>query len=146
MPFEPAERSFLERARVGRLASADGDGRPHLVPVCYAFVGDEIVSAIDVKPKRVGPRQLRRVRNVRSNPQVALIVDRYTDDWDDLGWVRVDGRARIFDPGTAFHDAAVSALREKYEQYADHPLETRPGLAIDPERVTSWGTIAASTD
>lgn len=144
MPFDPAERAFVERARVGRLATANAEGRPHAVPVCYALVDDQVLSAIDAKPKQVGPHRLRRVRNVRANPEVSLIVDRYTDDWDALAWVRVDGTARVLDPGEDVHADGVTALRDKYDQYADHPLEQRPALAIEPERVVSWGRLDGS--
>lgn len=141
MAFDGAERAFVERARVGRLATADADGRPHAVPICYAVLDDTVVSAIDEKPQSVGPSRLRRVRNVRANPRVSLIVDRYAEDWDALAWVRVDGDACVLDPGEEPHEAAVTALREKYDQYADHALEERPVLAIRPEQVVGWGAI-----
>lgn len=164
----PAERAFLERARVAALATVDDEGRPHAVPICYAVLesgespatagatepeqraaddGDvRIVSAIDEKPKAT--RELQRVRNVRANPRVTLLVDRYREDWSRLAWLQVRGRARMLEPHAADeradalrHDAAVNALERKYDQYADHDLEPRPIVSIRVGRTVSWGTL-----
>jgi PPOX class probable F420-dependent enzyme len=142
--FEPAERAYLSRARVGRLATADADGRPHVVPMCFALVEDCLVSAIDEKPQRVGPRDLRRVHDVRENPRVAVVVDHYSESWADLGWVQVRGTARIVEPGEDNHGSAVTALRKKYSQYDDHDLEDRPLLEVEPGSVRSWGALDAT--
>jgi PPOX class probable F420-dependent enzyme len=139
--FDPAERQYVESARVGRLATADADGRPHAVPICFAFDGGDVVSPIDEKPKRVGPSALKRVRDVRENPSVALVVDHYTESWRDLGWVQVRGRAAVEPPDRPGHGGAVGALRAKYDQYLDHALEDRPLLRIDPGSVRSWGEL-----
>ena len=139
--IDPAERRYLESARVGRLATADAEGRPHAVPVCFAFDGTDVVSAIDEKPKSAGPADLRRVRDVRANPAVVLVVDHYTENWDDLGWVQVRGTATVQAPGQETHGDAVRSLRAKYDQYADHALGERPLLRIDPGLVRSWGTL-----
>lgn len=69
------ERQYVETARVGRLATADAEGRPHAVPVCFALVDDHIVTPIDEKPQRVAPEALRRSRDISENTRVALIVD-----------------------------------------------------------------------
>ena len=139
--FSPAERRYLDAARLGRLATVDDDGRPHVVPVCFALVDDEVVTPIDEKPKDAPPTDLQRVRNVRENPHVALVVDHWREDWDELGWVQVRGRAELVDSGVAGHDAAVSALRAKYDQYTGHALEDRPAIRIGPAHVVSWGQL-----
>lgn len=138
--MRPTERAFLERARVGRLATVDDEGRPHVVPICYALSeGARLVSAIDEKPKST--RELRRVRDVRSNPRVAVIVDRYVEDWTRLAWVQVRGRARVLEPSATSHEDAVRALAEKYGQYADHDLDSRPVLEIEIGSTVSWGCL-----
>jgi PPOX class probable F420-dependent enzyme len=139
--FDPGERTYLEAARVARLATADAEGRPHAVPVCFAFVGDHIVTPIDEKPKAVSPGKLRRSRDVDANPRVALVADHYTEDWSRLGWVQVRGTATLLSSGESGHPAAVTALREKYDQYADHTLEERPIIRISPGSVRSWGVL-----
>jgi PPOX class probable F420-dependent enzyme len=135
----PAERAALEGARVGRLATADADGRPHVVPCCFAFDGDALVSPIDEKPKSRSATDLRRVRDVRENPYAALVVDEYAEDWDALWWVQVRATATVEFPDVDAHGAAVRALREKYDQYAEHALSERPLLRLAPGRVVSWG-------
>ncbi|WP_293033700.1 TIGR03668 family PPOX class F420-dependent oxidoreductase [Natronococcus sp.] len=138
--MQPAERAFLERARVGRLATVDDEGRPHAVPICYELLdGRRLVSAIDEKPKST--RELRRVRNVRSNPRVAVIVDRYVEDWRGLAWVQVRGRARVLEPSATSHEDDARALTEKYDQYADHDLAARPILEIEVGSTVSWGSL-----
>ena len=42
-----AEQAFIERHRVAHLATADAYGRPHVVPVCYAYDGDHLYVVID---------------------------------------------------------------------------------------------------
>jgi PPOX class probable F420-dependent enzyme len=139
--YTPAERGLLERARVGYLATADADARPHVVPVCFALVGDRVVSALDEKPQSVEDEALRRVRDLRANPPAALVVDHYEEDWDRLAWVQVRGRGQVIAPGEDEHDRAVAALHEEYDQYADHDLAARPVLALDPARAISWGAL-----
>ena len=140
--FGVEERRYLETASLGRLATADAEGRPHVVPVCFAFVGDDLVTAIDEKPQSVSPDELRRVRDVRENPRVALVVDHYAEDWSRLGWVQVRGTASRVPPDDPFHATAVTALRAKYDQYAAHTLEERPVLRIAPGSVRSGGPLS----
>lgn len=136
-----AETQYVRSARVGRLATADGRERPHAVPVCFALVDDRIVVALDEKPKEAKPTDLRRVRDIEANPHVALVVDHYTEEWDDLGWVQVRGQASLLDPGEKGHAEAAAALRSKYTQYYEHDLESRPLVRIVPGHAVSWGTL-----
>lgn len=146
--LDAAERTVLERARVARLATADADGRPHAVPICFALVDDAIVTPIDEKPKANGPDALRRVRDIEANPRVAVLVDRYHENWDRLGWVTVYGTATIHHPDDedADHHAAVAALRAKYDQYHDHALEDRPIVHVTPGSTTHWGELDPHID
>ncbi len=134
--FESAER-FLATHRVARLATVNADGAPHIVPVVYAFDGKRVYIALDEKPKRVAPIQLKRVWNIAANPRVALLVDRYSEDWRKLAWLRVDGAARILRRGKA-HTAAIALLRAKYPQYRRMKLEARPVIEIQVKRVVEW--------
>jgi len=139
--FDEREQNYLARARLGRLATADSAGRPHVVPVCFALQEGAIVTPIDEKQKEVSPAELRRSRDVRENPRVGLVVDHYTEEWSDLGWVQVRGTATHVEPGEPGHAPAVSALREKYDQYATHALEERPIIHVEPGSVRSWGRL-----
>jgi PPOX class probable F420-dependent enzyme len=136
--------SFLERRRVAHLATASARGQPHVVPICFAVLGETVYSAIDEKPKRVGAYRLQRVRNVLSNPQAMLVADVYDDtDWTRLGFVLLSGRARVIEPGGDEHAMAVGRLRERYAQYRAMALDQRPVLALDVDRLTTWGKLEA---
>ena len=135
------ETAFLVRRRVARLATADGSGAPYAVPVCYAYSAGSIYIALDEKPKDVPPTRLKRVRNILENPNVALIADRYDEDWSLLAYVMVRGRAELLEPCTDEQTAAVRVLRGKYHQYERMKIEENPVIAIRPERVASWGAL-----
>ena len=129
--------AFLREARVGRLATADAAGRPLVVPICFAFDGARCFSAVDAKPKRT--RNLRRLSNIAANPHVSLVVDRWDEDWSQLCWVIVEGRAEVLTSGAEF-SRAIDLLVAKYAQYATLPLDRAGGavVAITPERVLAW--------
>ena len=131
-------KELLRRVRVARLATADRKGRPHVIPVCFAFDDHALFSAIDEKPKRVSPRALRRIRNVEVNPHVALVVDEYDEDWRRLWYVLVLGTAKVIGSGGREHAAAIARLRRKYPQYRAMRLEDRPVLRITPQRIVGW--------
>jgi PPOX class probable F420-dependent enzyme len=122
------------------------DGRPRPVPIAYAFVddGDGLVlySAIDDKPKSVAdPHALARVRDIGTRAGVAVLVDRWDEDWSRLAWVRLEGKASVLEPTNpvgAEHSRAVGLLRARYPQYAMHKLEARPVIRIEVERVSGW--------
>jgi PPOX class probable F420-dependent enzyme len=127
-------RGRFGNARVARLATADADGQPHLVPLCFALAGDRIVSVVDAKPKRT--LELRRLANIRAQPRVSVLVDRYDDDWTRLWWVRADGVARIVESGSD-RDAAVTALTAKYPQYEEQP-PSGPVVEVTIDRWRGW--------
>jgi len=135
-------RAFLDRQRVAHLATADAAGAPHVVPICFARLDETLYVAIDEKPKRGSPGQLRRVRNILANPRVAIVADIYSEDWSRLAFVLVTGSARLLEGG---HEQrrAIAALRARYPQYASMALEERPVIAVDVARTTSWGTTHA---
>lgn len=140
--ISPEHADFIARHRVGRLATADADGAPYAVPVCYAFDGERIYTALDGKPKSVAVGRLKRVRNIRANPNVALLIDDYSEDWSALAYVMVRGEAAIVEDGDE-RQRAEDLLRQKYPQYA-RLLE--PGCAvirIAPRSVVGWGSVSA---
>ena len=135
-----ARARWLATAPIARLATADAAGAPHVIPVCYAFDGRAIFSVLDQKPKRAALTRLRRVRNILANPQVALVLDHYEEDWSRLGYILVVGQAELLLEGDE-RDGAVRLLREKYHQYRAMDLETNPVIKITPDRMVSWGVV-----
>jgi PPOX class probable F420-dependent enzyme len=152
MPHEPAravplsatQRTFLTTARRAVLATIAPDGRPRLVPICFSVAEGESIlyTALDDKPKRTAdPLALARVRDIRGDPRVSVLADRWDEDWTRLAWLRCDGRAELLEPDDpgGEHDRAIAALRSRYPQYAAHPLESRPIIRVTLERVVDWG-------
>lgn len=135
------QAGFARAMRVGRLATADRTGRPHVIPVCYAYAEGVFYIALDAKPKRVEVTALKRVRNILDNPQVALVIDRYSDDWSQLAYLLVQGAAHLLAPPNAEHDQAVALLRDRYPPYQAMPIETTPLIRISVERVIAWGQV-----
>lgn len=134
MTAAEARRRFAT-ARVARLATAGADGRPHLVPVVFAVVGDAIYSVVDDKPKRT--TALRRLRNVAANAQVSMLVDHYEERWDRLWWARADGTARVLTDDSD-RSAAVARLHERY------PQQRAVGavLEVTVDRWSGWSAAA----
>jgi coenzyme F420-0:L-glutamate ligase / coenzyme F420-1:gamma-L-glutamate ligase len=132
--------AFIRSTRVAHLATADSGGQPLVIPICFAFDGNHIYSAIDEKPKRIAPRRLKRLRNIEKNPQVSLVIDRWDEDWRKLAYILVSGRAKILLTGQN-HRRAVSLLRRKYRQYRSMALDQRPIIVIRPLNVKVWGSL-----
>jgi PPOX class probable F420-dependent enzyme len=133
-----ARRRFA-RARVATLATVDGSGAPHLVPVTFAVDGDTVWSAVDAKPKR--GTELRRHVNIRTQPRVSLLAQHWDEDWSLLWWVRADGLAVVTNEhGTVAR--AIRLLREKYHQYAEVGV-SGPVIEVTVEGWRGWAATAA---
>lgn len=137
------ERRFLATRRVAYLATADGQANPHVVPVCFAISQGALYITIDEKPKRVAGASLKRLRNIEHNPMVAVVADRYDEDWTQLGWVMLRGRAEILTRG-AEHQRAQALLRSRYRQLTGMRLAELPVIAVRLEHVTSWGNLSVA--
>ncbi len=121
----------VDAERVARLATVGADGRPHVVPICFALDGDTLYTAVDEKPKAT--RRLRRLANIEANPHVEIVVDHWDEDWSRLWWVRLAGSAEIVDR----HRQALELLQAKYPQYrADPP--TGPFVVVRVEARREW--------
>lgn len=140
MMLSERQQHFLDTRRVAHLATADANGAPHVVPVCFAIRGDTLYMTIDEKPKRKTDRPLKRLRNIAENPAVAIVADRYDEDWTRLGWIMLHGRAEILLEG-AEHARAQALLRIRYPQLNDMKIEALAVLAVRLERVSSWGDL-----
>jgi PPOX class probable F420-dependent enzyme len=132
-------RDRFATARIARLATADGHGVPHLVPITFALADDEILSAVDHKPKR--STALRRLANLAANPRVAVLVDAYDEDWSRLWWARADGTAEVLHDATSLR-RVQDLLRERYPQYAEVPIDG-PVIRV---RVEAWSGWEFATD
>jgi PPOX class probable F420-dependent enzyme len=140
-------REFLRLTRVGRLATSDRAGTPHSIPLCFWFDEDQhFYFVIDQKPKRLTARGLKRMRNIAENPQVALLIDHYEEQWTALAYVLIHGEAaQVEDAGE--YMLALRNLRDKYPQYRTMTLafENNPMVRIEAHRVHIWGERFAAT-
>jgi PPOX class probable F420-dependent enzyme len=135
------ERRFLAHRRIAHLATADTRAAPHVVPVCFAISEGTLYITIDEKPKRQPGTALKRLRNIVENPAVAVVVDRYDEDWTLLGWVMLRGNAEILSDGTE-HDDAQALLRARYRQLNAMQIAQHAVIAVRIERTTSWGNLS----
>jgi PPOX class probable F420-dependent enzyme len=138
--LSPSQLRFIHAARIAHLATASLKSQPHVIPICFVFDGTHFYSPIDEKPKRSGPAKLKRVINIQTNPQATLVIDRYSDDWQQLAYVLIAGKAKILHRG-AVHAKAVHRLRRKYPQYRQMEIQTRPMIQIRPVRWIFWGNL-----
>jgi PPOX class probable F420-dependent enzyme len=131
------ERALIEQQRVAHLATVDAQGQPSVVPVVYAFDGQQMFTPLDGKPKRTPLAHLRRVQDIAANPQVALVIDQYDLDWTKLAWVQVRGLATLLTEGEIYGHA-IALLMERYPQYQTIALAGLPLMAITPTATRSW--------
>lgn len=145
LDIDDGTQAFISNHRVARLATAGEDLQPAVIPVCYVFDGEHLYSSIDEKPKSVAASSLKRVRNIERNPQVALVIDDYSEDWTRLAYVLIIGTAEIVLPGAEAskeaqeHARAIELLREKYPQYRSMKIDERPMIKIRPTGLKRWG-------
>jgi len=140
--MEPWAEELIRNARVARLATASPQAEPHVVPICFVYDGTAFYSVLDAKPKRVAPERLKRVRNLRANPRVALLIDEYDEEWSRLRYVLVLGEAELLAAGPE-HARALARLREKYPGYRTMPLEDAAMIKIRPRRLILWRAASA---
>ena len=141
--FSEVERRFLSHQRIAHLATADQRAVPHVVPVCFVILEGTLYITIDDKPKRASAVSLKRLGNIAEKPMVAVVVDRYDEDWTKLGWVMLRGPAEILSAGTEHRDAQA-LLRSRYPQLEAMQIEAYPVIAVRIERVTSWGDLSVA--
>jgi PPOX class probable F420-dependent enzyme len=124
---------LIANERVCRVATAGAEGRPHLVPVCHVLAGDRIYFG--------SGDDGRKAKNLEANPQIAVTVDLYSDDWSQLRGVMVQGTARLIERGPRFKRARAR-LYAKYPQYAkEAALSPSDSVVVEvtPTHVFTWG-------
>jgi PPOX class probable F420-dependent enzyme len=139
-----AARELLSSARVAHLATSDQYARPHVVPIVFVLSDDVLYTPLDRKPKRDDDwHALRRVRNIETNGRVAIVVDRYDEDWSQLAWVMLEGVATILERGEE-RDGAATLLLAKYAQYETLSLDGRPIVRVEIARASEWSSETPS--
>ena len=124
-------RRRVAGARAATLATLDGDGRPHLVPITFVLSGDELFTAVDHKPKTT--RALKRLANIRHDPRVTVLVHSYDEDWAKLWWCRLRGEARV---ECAVVPAQVLGVTRRIGSNGSRSASYR--LCLYPTQSASW--------
>jgi PPOX class probable F420-dependent enzyme len=142
--FSDEDRKFIDSQRVARLATADAQGTPHVVPIVYALVDDDLYFVIDEKPKKTR-RGLKRLSTIAVNPRVAVIIDEYQDDWTRLAYLLIEGSAGEIED-VALYARVIDALRRRYPPYRQMELsyDRNPMLRIVAARRHFWRADSAA--
>jgi pyridoxamine 5'-phosphate oxidase family protein len=115
--FSDAELAYLANGKLGRLATIDGTGMPHVVPLGWSYNPE--LDTIDI-----GGRDFARTRkfhNVRRNPNVALVIDDVLPPWRPRCML-IRGTAEALVEGTAADGQPAG-----------------PMIRLHPSEVISWG-------
>ena len=108
---DQTRQALLADWPVARLGTVSAGGHPHSVPIVFCEFNGALFAPIDGKQKRSG--QLKRFENLAVNARATLLLDEYDADWQSLWWVRLDGIADRFEPGTAAGEAIAERLLEQ---------------------------------
>jgi PPOX class probable F420-dependent enzyme len=144
-------QTIINRARVGRFSTVDYENMPHTVPVVFAFDGHHYYIPLDKKRKKTETiKKLKRVRNIQHNPNVALLIDEYDEDWSKLVFVMIQGKAYLIgnkkEEGNENNDYNDnnSSLKEIHKLfYQKYPQYKQVGMGqycikIQPQKTIFW--------
>ena len=87
MKLRKAERYFVDSARVARVATVDAKGIPHNVPICPLFDNGKLYFGTEASAKKMW--------NLKANANVTLVFDDYTEAWEHLRGIMIQGQARV---------------------------------------------------
>ena len=140
-------KAIIDKARVARLATVNSEGKPHLVPVVFAYDREHYYIPIDEKTKQrpSKPEKLKRVKNIQANPNIALLIDEYNEDWTKLYFVMIQGRASLISNKKGEQEnellllleKAHKLLAEKYHQYQKIGIGEYI-IIIYPQKIVTW--------
>lgn len=122
--FSEAELRYLAKGQLGRLATIDGEGVPHVVPLGWTYNPE--LDTIDIGGRDFARTQ--KFRNVQHNPNVALVVDDVLPPWRPRS-VMIRGRA----------EALPEAMGSDGKSLG-------PIIRITPSQIISWGMDAEDSD
>jgi pyridoxamine 5'-phosphate oxidase family protein len=116
--FTDKEIEYLNGQRLGRLATVDAEGNPHVVPVAFRY--NEELDAVDIGGHNFAGS--KKFRDVGKTGRAAFVVDDVLPPWRVRG-VEVRGRAEVRSEGG----------KEVMRDFAGEMIR------IHPRRIVSWG-------
>lgn len=147
MTDDTYSKTIINTARVARLATVDLECKPHLVPVVFVYDNDRdfYFIPIDEKTKRSRPENLKRVRNIKENPNVALLIDEYHEDWTKLYFIMIQGKASIIGERKKELDQNEMSLLKKAHKLLHHKYSQYQKIGVGeyvimimPQKVRAW--------
>jgi len=130
--------TLIKGAKVARLATVDQKSYPYVVPVVFVFHENSFFIPLDYKTKTVNPKNLKRVKNIQKNPNVALLIDKYQNNWKKLFFLMIHGKATVIDgKNRKLMDKVHKLLISKYPQYKKIGIGNSC-ITIQPKKVTFW--------
>jgi pyridoxamine 5'-phosphate oxidase family protein len=126
--FTDEELRYLQEHKLGRLATADGEGQPHVIPVTYTVNEEE--DSIDVGGLNFG--EGKKWRDAQENPRVAFLVDDVIGPPRQARAVEVRGDAEL-------HETGGESINPRFSTFAPQFIRIRP------TRIVSWGLEEAAT-
>ena len=127
---------IIKKTRVARLSTVDKTSQPYSIPVVFVYYKNSFFIPLDEKTKSTKTSKLRRVKNIEHNPQVCLLIDEYTENWNDLFYILIKGKAELIHEKYNLkhvHKLLVS----KYPQYMKIGIGDSC-IRINPTKVTIW--------
>jgi len=116
--FTPAEIEYLQGQQLGRLATVNESGEPHVVPVGFRYNAE--LDTIDVGGHNLG--KSKKFRDAARTGRAAFVVDDVLPPWQVRG-VEVRGRAEVFEEGGE-------------DVNSDFDAEL---IRLHPSRIVGWG-------
>ena len=116
--FTDQERAFLQSQRLGRLATVNRSGMPHLVPVTYRYNAE--LDTLDIFG--MGMARSKKYRDAARQGVAAFVVDDAQGQWRIRG-VEVRGRAEVVVVGGKASDARFD------DEF----------IRLFPARIVAWG-------
>lgn len=126
--FSKAESEFIIKNEVCRLASITPDGKPHVVPICYIYHDGYFYMVTDLGTAKL--------RNIKNNPEVAVLIDTYKPNKAVLMW----GRADVLTEGEEFKEISNLFFKKFYWARMDRWDEGEAAIIkFKPVKKVSWG-------
>lgn len=116
--------------RWARLATVGRDGYPHVVPLGYFRLGEDIYCNM----------RGQRLVNVKRNPKVCITIDT-GEGMGELKGAVITGDATVIDDPVAILEIQRESARRRGTPEDQLPTEARPGrplVRIAPRTIASW--------
>ncbi len=124
--FSPAEIEYMKSQRLGRIATVDSTGQPHVVPVSFRYNPDR--DTIDIGGHGFAER--KKYRDVRRNPKMAFVIDdlKSVNPWQPR-MLEIRGEAEVLETGGTEIGPGFDP-----EMFRIHPKRII-SLGIDPDHL-----------